>query len=183
MITYEKYDQEIHRLFESAYNTRCNPDSTIEDLLEAAGIIDNALSLASNMEVQIDDIGTQHEIMVDKIRCCIEQLAIYTRLLKNTYGTSQFDELSQKQEQYCRQYMHIYLNVDDDEVLLSQYQLILIAYQSLAANYFRRGGMGKDKAPCQQAIDCLDEAMLLTKGDKLHDILQANKQQILNAMS
>ena len=182
MLTYQKYDEEIHRLFEQAYNIRCNPDSTPDELLEAAEFIDNALSLTSEMEVLTDDVNIQHELIVDRLRCYIERLAIYTRLLKSAYGTPQFEELSLKQESYCNQYKHVYSHVANAEVQQSQYQLTVMAYQSLAASYFRRGGMGKDKALCQQAADYLDEAMRLTKGDKLYDVLQANKQQILKAM-
>ena len=182
MLTYETYDQELHLLFEQAYNMRGNPDSTTDDLLEALKLIDSALSLTSNMEVQTDDTNIQHEIIVDRLRCYIERLAIYSRLLKNAYGTPLFDELSQKQEQYCLQYKQVYAHVENDEVQQSQYQLTIMAYQSLAASYFRRGGMGKDKTLCQKAIDCLDEAMQLAKGDKFFDVLKANKQQILQAI-
>lgn len=182
MLIYETYDQEIHQLFEAAYSIRCSSDSTTDDLFKAAEIIDDALSLTSGMEVLADDIDTQHEIIVDRLRCYIERLAIYTRLLKNTYGTSQFDELSQLQEGYCNLYRQVYSHVEDDEVQQSQYQLTVMAYQSLAACYFRRGGMGKDKALCQQAVDYLDEAMLLTNNNKYYGVLQANKQQILQAM-
>ncbi len=183
MLTYEQYDQKIHQLFEAAYGIRCSPDSITSDLLKAANIIDEALSLTSEMETQVADTAIRHEIMVDRLRCYIEQLAIYSRLLKQTYGTPQFDGLSQQQEEYCKRYMYVYSQVDNEEVRQSQRQLTIMAYQSLAACYFRRGGMGKDKALCQQAISCLDEAMQLTKGDKLYDVLQANKQQILQAIT
>lgn len=182
MLTYEEYDKEIHQLFESAYNIRCNPSSTTGELFDAAKIIDAALSLASEMEVQTNDEAIQHELIVDGLRCYIEQLAIYTRLLKNAYSTPSFDELSKKQEQYCNLCMHVYSHVENEEVRQSQHQLTVMAYQSLAANYFRRGGMGKDKTLCQQAIEYLDKAMRLTEGDKLYNVLQANKQQIEQAM-
>lgn len=182
MLTYEEYDEVLHRLFESAYNIRCNPGSTDSELLEADGLIDDALSLTSGLEVQTAATDTGYEIAIDRLRCYIERLAIYTRLLKNAYGTPRFDELSEIQERYCNQYMQVYSHINNDEVRQSQYQLTVMAYQSLAASYFRRGGMGKDKVLCQQAIGYLDEAMELTRGDKLYDVLQANKQQILQAM-
>lgn len=182
MLTYKRYDQEMHRLFELAYNIRCNPESTTTQLIEADDFIDNALILADEMEKIADDPAISYEVIVDKLRCYIERLAIFTRLLKNAYGTPAFDALSQKQEQYCTEYMEAYSHTKSEKVRQNQYQLTVMAYQSLAANYFRRGGMGKDKLLCKQAVDCLDKAMELTKGDKFYDVLLANKQQIILAM-
>ena len=182
MLSYEKYDEELHGLFTAAYTIRNNPSSTIYELLEAADLIDNALSLTSHMEVATDDTDILHEIVVDRLRCYIERIATYTRLLKNTYGTPQFDELSQLQEKYCLRYMHVYSHVDNPEVQQSQYQLTIMAYQSLAANYFRRGGLRQDKELCRKAVELIDKAIAEAKDDNILNVLQANRQQLLQAI-
>ncbi|MDR0659709.1 MAG: hypothetical protein LBG19_02680 [Prevotellaceae bacterium] len=172
----------MRRLFESAYNIRRNPNSTTDELREAAEIINNALNLASDMEALTEDSNIRNEIIVDRLRCYIERIAIYTRLMKNAYNTPQFDELSQQQEEYYSLYKNIYSHIEDKKVQESQRQLTVMAYQSLAASYFRRGGMGKDKMLCWQAIGYLDKAMEITKGTPYYEALEANKQQILQAM-
>ena len=181
MLTAETYNQQIHRLFKVAYSIRCNTNSTTDELFQAAEIIDDALSLTTEMEVQTNTTTTLHEIIVDRIRCYIERIATYARLLKNTYGTPNFNKLSAQQERYCNQYLRAYSHIKHEEVQQSQHQLTILAYQSLAASYFRRGGMGKDKLLCKQATSYLDKAMELTKDDKHYSVLLANKQQILQA--
>ena len=173
----------MHWLFETAYSIRCNPDSIDRELFEADNMLNEALILSAAMEKITDDLIIIEEIITDRLRCYIEQLAIYTRLLKNAYGTPSFDAISLKQEEYCKLYMYNHSETENNEIQQSQYQLIIMAYQSLAANYFRRGGMGKDKSLCQQAVMYLEEAMELTKGDKVYDILKANKHRILLAVN
>lgn len=183
MLSYDKYDEKLHRLFTAAYAIRCNVGSTSGELLDALDFIDDALSLTSKMEVATDDTDTLHEIIVDRLRCYIERIAVYTRLLKDAYGTPRFEELSQVQERYCKQYMHVYSHVDNPEVQQSQHQLTIMAHQSLAAGYFRRSSMGKDKELCQQAVEQIDRAIELASDDeKLCTILQGNKQQLLQAI-
>ena len=115
-MTYEEYDEEMHRLFSAAFAIRCNTDSNDEDLHEADKYIDDALSLSSEMEVANNDEDIQHEIINDRLRCYIERLAIYTRLLKNAYNTPQFDAISEKHEHYCNRYMNVYSHINYEEI-------------------------------------------------------------------
>lgn len=183
MLPYEKYNVEMHKLFLQAYGTRCNPDSTETELYEADKILGEAIALSEQAEQDTELQEVRHEILNDRLRCYIERITLNTGLLKAAYGTDQFAVISRQQETYCLQYMQPIVPIfDDEEIRQSLSQLGIIARQSLAANYFRRGGLGKDKTLCQKAVGYLDEAMQLAEGSKLYDVLQANKQQILQAM-
>lgn len=183
MLCYEEYSEKIRRLFESAYAIRCSTGSTADELYKADNLIETAVALCSEAEQSAELKDKKNEIVNDRLRCYIERLSVHTRLMKMAYGTERFETVNNKQEQYCLQYVELLsAQPDDDEVRQSLYQLGIMAYQSLAACYFRRGGMGKGRTLCLQAVGYLDKAMELTKGDKYYDVLLANKQQILQAM-
>jgi len=184
IMTCENYDEEIHKLFESAFIIRCNPESTAGELYSANDTIDNALSLCSSMELISDDSDTKIEIINNRLRCYIERIAIYTRLMKMFYNTPQFEKVSKKQEYFCKIYMNVYTHIIDDLIQQSQYQLKIMAYQSLASNYFHRGGMGIDRNLCLKAIEFIDKAIEHTKDDdEYNNILCNNKSKILSALN
>ena len=98
MMTYEIYDENMHRLFEQAFTIRCNADSTIDELYAADNFIDEALSAATEMEQANNDGEIQFEIINDRLRCYIERLAIHTRLMRIAYGTPLFGTISKQHE-------------------------------------------------------------------------------------
>ncbi|MDR1054257.1 MAG: hypothetical protein LBL90_00105 [Prevotellaceae bacterium] len=186
MMIYDEYDEKMHELFEQAFIIRDKPDSTIEELLTADNYLHNALTVCTEMEKdggEYNDDDMKHKIIYNRIRCFIERLAVYSRLIKLTYNTPQFNEMSVKLEKLCGYYKDTYAYVQNDEIQQSQYQLNVFIYQSMAANYFRRSGMGANKELCQQAVEYIEKAIELTHGDDNYKVLHNNKYQILLAMN
>lgn len=180
---YTYYNQQMHQLFEDAFDIRSNPDSNVNELHNASNNIDKALHLTRQMEQTTNNKVVKDEVINDRLRCHIEQLAIHTRLLRMAYNTPQFSTISQQHEELCKQCLSINILDLSYDIKQSYYQLNIIAYQSLSANYFRQSNMGMDKDLCKQAISYIDKAIELTQDNGKYAILQNNKQQLVEAMN
>lgn len=181
-MNFDNYDTQIHELFVHAFTIRTNTGSTATDLLSANECINQAINLCNIMEAEQLTNALQKEVLNNKLRCYIEQLAIYTRLLKLMYNTPEFNEISAKHKQLCLQYINIKTPVINNDISQSKHQLSIIVHQSLAANYFQQGKLTQDAGLLKEAVKYINKAIELTEGDDKFKILHTNKIQIETAL-